>query len=122
MALIEFKDYPDTTTPTDAENLNNNFNELNNKINTDIQNVQNSIPTYGKPIIYSGNSVDTLKNYIVNNAPAGAYMMHCSLNGAVYGAIVSKASTSYLTFILFSYSTTAKQYKYLNGTWSEINL
>ena len=40
MALKEFKDYPDTSTPIDSENLNYNFNEiddtlddLNNKIN-----------------------------------------------------------------------------------------
>ena len=32
MALIEFKDYPNTSTPLNAENLNNNFNELKNKI------------------------------------------------------------------------------------------
>lgn len=29
MALIEFKDYPNTSTPLNAENLNNNFNCLN---------------------------------------------------------------------------------------------
>ena len=28
MALIEFKNYPDTSTPINAENLNNNFNEV----------------------------------------------------------------------------------------------
>lgn len=28
MALIEFKDYPNTSTPLNAENLNNNFNEV----------------------------------------------------------------------------------------------
>ena len=31
MALIEFKNLPDTSTPLSAENLNNNFNELNNR-------------------------------------------------------------------------------------------
>lgn len=31
MALIEFKDYPNTSTPLNAENLNNNFNELAEK-------------------------------------------------------------------------------------------
>lgn len=30
MALIEFKDYPNTSTPLNAENLNNNFNEILN--------------------------------------------------------------------------------------------
>jgi len=33
MALIEFKDLPDTTTPLTAENLNNNFEYLNEKNN-----------------------------------------------------------------------------------------
>ena len=28
MGLIEFKDLPDTSTPLNAENLNNNFNAL----------------------------------------------------------------------------------------------
>ena len=32
MALIEFKDYPNTDTPLNAENLNHNFNELQEKI------------------------------------------------------------------------------------------
>lgn len=29
MSLIEFEDFPSTNTPINAENLNNNFNELN---------------------------------------------------------------------------------------------
>ena len=37
MALIEFKDLPDTTTPVTAENLNNNFEELDNKIDNLIE-------------------------------------------------------------------------------------
>ena len=32
MALVEFKNYPSTETPLNAENLNNNFNEVN-KVN-----------------------------------------------------------------------------------------
>ena len=32
MALIEFKNLPDMSTPLNAENLNNNFSELENKI------------------------------------------------------------------------------------------
>lgn len=32
MALIEFKNKPDLTTPINATNLNNNFSELDNKI------------------------------------------------------------------------------------------
>ena len=32
MSLVEFKNLPDTTTPINAANLNNNFNELNSQI------------------------------------------------------------------------------------------
>ena len=35
MALIEFENYPSTDTAINATNLNNNFNELNNKIQKD---------------------------------------------------------------------------------------
>jgi hypothetical protein len=33
MALIEFKDLPDTSTAINSLNLNNNFNELDTKVN-----------------------------------------------------------------------------------------
>ena len=32
MALIEFKDLPDTSTPINSTNLNNNFKEVNNNV------------------------------------------------------------------------------------------
>lgn len=32
MALVEFKNKPDTTTPINATNLNNNFNEINGEL------------------------------------------------------------------------------------------
>lgn len=48
MALIEFKDLPDTTTPLTADNLNNNFNEVS------------------KDKIYSTNETNTGKIWIDN--------------------------------------------------------
>ena len=36
MALIEFKNLPDTSTPLTAENLNNNFEYLDNKFTNSI--------------------------------------------------------------------------------------
>lgn len=47
MALIEFKNLPDTSTPLNAENLNNNFVDLNKQIS----NVK----------FYSCNSTSTVK-------------------------------------------------------------
>lgn len=43
MALLEFKDYPNTTTPLNAANLNNNFNELKRNVCTAVTN--------GRPVI-----------------------------------------------------------------------
>ena len=61
MALIEFKDYPNTSTPLNAENLNNNFNELNraNIYSTEEQVVGTWMgkPLYRKVIIANNISI-----------------------------------------------------------------
>lgn len=41
MALIEFKNKPDTSTPINAENLNHNFNELNTLITEIVESGEN---------------------------------------------------------------------------------
>ena len=54
MALIEFKNKPDTTTPINATNLNNNFNELNNNVNAlneTINDIYNQIWPIGRGFI-----------------------------------------------------------------------
>lgn len=68
MALIEFKNLPDTTTPINAENLNNNFDELDdglsNKVNFDELNdgLSNKVNLYkkslpnGSTITFNGNN------------------------------------------------------------------
>lgn len=62
MALIEFKNLPDTSTPLSAENLNNNFNELNNR---DVYSTEEKVVgtwINGKPIyriVYSINVTET---------------------------------------------------------------
>lgn len=48
MALIEFKDLPDTTTPLTASNLNNNFNELDEKIDSVVESGSNANGNYVK--------------------------------------------------------------------------
>ena len=70
MSLVEFKNLPDTTTPINAANLNNNFNELNSQISaaaSAINNLKgtvlwtNSSPTsnYGATAV----SINNLSNY-----------------------------------------------------------
>lgn len=88
MALIEFKDLPDTTTPLTADNLNNNFEYLEAKIDsgeiystneiktnkTYIDDNNNEKPVYRKTVIYtlpndiaySGNSSITFSHNIEN--------------------------------------------------------
>ena len=43
MALIEFEDLPDTSTPVNANNLNNNFDELSDNINDLSENVKGTV-------------------------------------------------------------------------------
>ena len=66
MALIEFKNLPDTSTPLSAENLNNNFNELNNRgiYSTEEKVVGTWIdgkPIYRKVVIHTYNKEDDNK-------------------------------------------------------------
>lgn len=62
MALIEFKDLPNTSTPLNAENLNNNFNELNraNTYSTDEQVIGSWLD--GKPLYKKTYNIASLAN------------------------------------------------------------
>ena len=71
MALIEFENYPSTTSPINAGNLNNNFNELDNKIG-DLNNLKTTNKTSIVDAIneslkynsYSNDEIDTLQKWI----------------------------------------------------------
>jgi hypothetical protein len=65
---------------------------------------------------------DEFKNYIVNKGPIGIYTVYLNVDGGVTACIVLKASNKYLSFIRFGYSINATQYKYFDGTWSELSL
>lgn len=75
MDLIEFKDLPDTSTPLNADNLNHNFNELNNDIDELKIDVNDSINELNNKIVKStelynttGNNATTLVlNESINN-------------------------------------------------------
>ena len=43
MELKEFKDYPNTTTPINSENLNFNFNQISNDLNQQITSINEKI-------------------------------------------------------------------------------
>ena len=71
MALIEFKNKPDTSSPINANNLNNNFNELDNKIG-DLNNLKTTNKTSIVDAIneslkynsYSNDEIDTFQKWI----------------------------------------------------------
>lgn len=61
MALIEFKDKPNTTTPLNATNLNNNFNELVSKV---VEGQETALNEYvgGKQVYRLYKNLGTLPN------------------------------------------------------------
>lgn len=73
MALIEFKNKPDTSTPINADNLNFNFNELNTLIN----NIYNRMWPVGRGFIdftntdYSNYLGFTWERTLVGKVPVG---------------------------------------------------
>ena len=70
-----------------------------------------------------GSNIEEFKAWLITSAaPNANFMCFLNFNGAISSALVAKASNNYLSFIYFSYATTAKQYKYVNGTWSEVQL
>ena len=112
---VNWEDLPSTDTPINAANLN--------KMDEGIKDLENDITNnYVKKTRYDGTSLDGFKDWLVNTATNGSYVMTLGLSGAISCAIVQKANSNYLSFIHFSYGVNAKQYKYLNGTWYEVSL
>jgi hypothetical protein len=64
MALKEFKDYPNTETPIDAENLNFNFNELDQIIDEKISENTQSDYTIGSGGVKCGYQVNGKDVYV----------------------------------------------------------
>ena len=94
-------------------------------INTKSKELQDSIPTKTSQLTNDSNfvqmfsisrtSLNEFKNYLVNDAPKGVYMVEVVLNGAFSAALVQKANNNYLSFIHFGYGVTMAQYTYNNG-------
>ena len=110
---INWQDGESGGTPLSAENLN--------KMDEGINNVTGKVDRY-VGLRYDGQNLDDFKNWLINTATGGSYLVTLSFNGSISCAMVQKASANYLSFIHFSYGVTAKQYKYANGTWYEVQL
>ena len=85
MALIEFKNLPDTTTPITAENLNNNFNECNNI-------VESGSNANGNYIKYSDGTMICTKSY------SGNINISAQLGNVYYTGIYAQAGDLPQTF------------------------
>lgn len=83
-----------------------NISELNNKAT----------------IARQDTNINNFKDWLINTAKIGVYLVDLNISGSRSCIIVQKASSSYLSFIQFGYGITAKQYKYNNGTWTEVLL
>ena len=60
--------------------------------------------------------LEEFKTWVINECSEDLSMVNCGFNGAHYVAIVEKASTQYLSFILFNYHQSAI-YILENGSW-----
>ena len=99
----------------------NSFPSSDNSFNVDGKITKNGVQVENGIELYFAN-FDAFKLWVVNTGSAGSYLVNLNINGALSCAIVEKASSSYLSFIWYSYSRNAKQYKYYNGTWTEVEL
>lgn len=112
---VNWEDLPSTDTPINATNLN--------IMDAGIKDLDTEMGNCVKLREFGGNAnIDDFKDWLVNTAPTGDYFVHLNLSGAISCAIVQKASNNYISFIWFSYAITVTQYKYSNGTWTEIEL
>lgn len=73
MALIEFKDLPDTTTPLNASNLNNNFNVVGKEYTTYETTILNSNGNQKLYIKRIGRLVELFYEGDINSIPSGSF-------------------------------------------------
>lgn len=101
MALITFEDLPSTNTPLNADNLNNNFEELNNKIKTEHiaqQDANNLTETR-----YSTCSLNA-------NTPTG---------GTDYGTILVNVASTYINQVFIDINTDKIYHrKKIDNSWT----
>ena len=95
----------------DIESVEQKINQNISSINTVSDNLAGAFRNLGF------NTVDEFRNWIVNNAPVGVFLVYLNINGGISACVVMKASNNYLSYIRFSYSLSLEQARYANGTW-----
>lgn len=100
MALIEFKDLPDKSTPLNSANLNNNFNELKNGIDDLSENLKN-------------NSTFSTEEKIIGTFTDGKPIYRQTILGAINDASIIKSGVDTL---VNAYGTI-----FMNGNTRPIN-
>ena len=111
---VNWENLPSTDTPINAANLN--------IMDAGIKDLDTEMGNCMKYTTVNVSSLDDLKSWAINTARIGAYIVDVNQSGSRTAVIMQKASSSYLSFIRFSYGINATQYKYLNGTWTEVSL
>lgn len=121
MALIEFKNLPDTSTPLNAENLNNNFNELENKMNTinnALEKINNDLNNY---IIYEKLTKPNLPTPITinsNNNVSGVQFPTQKDGYEVIGIVSVDTDNNNITLQKFSFTASTVYVTFRNTTTS----
>ena len=126
MSLIEFKDYPSTETPLNAENLNYNFNEVNTKNIITVGLSGNITETTNKPFVIvfdkvMASSGTKLTNDIENGGVRiGAGVSKVKVSGQIiqqvsvaelYGAYIGKNETNLSNAVNIAFNYISATYK-----------
>lgn len=129
MALVEFKDFPDTSTKLDAENLNKNFKELNNRYWKDCS--WNGTAT-GGTITVDVNLRSKLVDFEFQSTSNSSHRTHCfcfattnnyligqMYNNTIYASVTNLTGTSFLLTITSPNSSVElKEIHYLDIPYS----
>ena len=115
MANIKVSELNSATSLNDEDLLMIVQNNENKKISIDYTQIAKSIEM-------SFTTIAEYQTYCINTAPVGTTLYWLNINGRIIGSVLEKASSSYLSFILFSYEIILTQYRYSNGDWYINNL
>lgn len=96
-------------------NWGEDFFNVNGKITKNGVQVENGVEK-------SSTNLDDFKSWLISSAPSGTYLVNLNINNYKTGVVVEKNNSNYLSFIRFGYNQNAIQYKYYNGTWTEVIL
>lgn len=128
MALIQFKDYPNTDTPLNTENLNNNFNELDNCVGLLNNYLKTGWVRANEEWVYSSvddpTGVITIDGDVTNKYSLGMRIKFLNGGNTIYGIITKLEYFSPNTILTFLHeikpSTSKALYLMTNASITDV--